>query len=305
MNDVKNRIAEREAVKKKFNGRKKLNCKIQVRYKENLEREYQRVINAYYDLLLKVLLNTTRNLFVGREPLQEAQSGFRVDGFKDNLINLIRRLFRKAGNEFHSKEQEFNLSKRIDKIANITKRLSTEDWKREVSRTLGINILDDYYDGEFYRERLKLWTDENTGLISTLPEEALGEMQNIVENGFLNGKSNRDIVKEIQERFNSSRNKARFYAVDQLAKLNASITKQQQTECGVEEYIWSSSKDQRVRERHEQLDGTKHRWDTPPIVDEQTGRRAHPGEDYRCRCVALPVFNIETLDIPVDINIRR
>lgn len=305
MNDVKNRIAEREAVKKKFNGRKKLNCKIQVRYKENLEREYQRVINAYYDLLLKVLLNTTKNLFVGREPLQEAQSGFRVDGFKDNLINLIRRLFRKAGNEFHSKEQEFNLSKRIDKIANITKRLSTEDWKREVSRTLGINILDDYYDGEFYRERLKLWTDENTGLISTLPEEALGEMQNIVENGFLNGKSNRDIVKEIQERFNSSRNKARFYAVDQLAKLNASITKQQQTECGVEEYIWSSSKDQRVRERHEQLDGTKHRWDTPPIVDEQTGRRAHPGEDYRCRCVALPVFNLETLDIPVDINIRR
>ena len=187
---------------------------------------------------------------------------------------------------------------------NLTKRLSTEDWKREVSRTLGINILDDYYSGEFYREQLKLWADENASLISTLPEEVLGEMQAIVEDGFLNGRSNRDIVKEIQERFNVSRNKARFYAVDQLAKLNASITQQQQTECGVEEYIWSSSKDQRVRERHAQLDGTKHRWDTPPIVDEKTGRRAHPGEDYRCRCVALPVFNIETLNIPADIKIK-
>ena len=304
MNDVKNRIAVREAVKKKFNGQQKLNCKIQVRYKENLEREYQRVINAYYDLLLKVLLNTTRLLFIGQGPLQEAQSGFRVDGFKENLINLIRRMFRKAGDDFHKEEQSFHLSQKIDKIGSLAKRLSTEDWKREVSKTLGINILDDYFSGEFYRERLKLWTDENASLISTLPEEVLGEMQDIVEDGFLNGRSNRDIVKEIQERFNVSRNKARFYAVDQLAKLNASITQQQQTDCGVEEYIWSSSKYQRVRERHAQLDGTKHRWDTPPIVDEKTGRRAHPGEDYRCRCVALPVFNLETLDIPAEIKIK-
>lgn len=305
MGYLENRIAIRDAVKKNFNGRQKLNCKIQIRYKENLEREYQRVINAYYDLLLKVLLNTTKMLFASSEPLQEAQSGFRVDSFKDNLVNLIRRLFRKAGDDFHAKEQAFNLSDRIDKIGNLSKRLSTEDWKRAVSKTLGVNVLDDYYSGEFYRERLKLWTDENASLISTLPEEVLGEMQNIVEDGFLNGRSNRDIVKDIQERFNVSRNKARFYAADQLSKLNASITHQQQTECGVEEYIWSSSKDHRVRERHAQLDGTKHRWDTPPIVDEKTGRRAHPGEDYRCRCVALPVFNLETLDIPVDVKIRR
>ena len=104
MNDARNRVAVKEAVKKKFNGRQKLNCKIQVRYKENLEREYQRVINAYYDLLLKVLLNTTRLLFIGQEPLQEAQAGFRTDGFKDNLVNLIRRLFRKAGDDFHNEE---------------------------------------------------------------------------------------------------------------------------------------------------------------------------------------------------------
>ena len=127
MNDVKNRLAVREAVKKKFNGRQKLNCKIQVRYKENLEREYQRVINAYYDLLLKVLLNTTRLLFIGQGPLQEAQSGFRVDGFKENLINLIRRMFRKAGDDFHKEEQSFHLSQKIDKIGSLAKRLSSID----------------------------------------------------------------------------------------------------------------------------------------------------------------------------------
>ena len=304
MNDVNERIEMRDAVKKKFGGKKKLTCKLRARYKESVEREYQRVINAYYDILLKVLLNTTRTLFAGPMPLQEAQSGFRVDGFKDDLVNLIRRIFRKASNDSHTQEQAFDLAGKIDKIGKLSKRLTTEEWRREVSKTLGINILDDYYSGEFYREQLKLWSDENASLISTLPEEVLGEMQGIVENGFLNGKSNRDIVREIQARFNVSRNQARFYAVDQLAKLNAAITQQQQTECGVEEYIWSSSKDQRVRERHAQLDGTKHRWDTPPIVDDKTGRRAHPGEDYRCRCVALPVFNLETLDIPAKVKFK-
>lgn len=304
MNDVAERNELRNTVKKKFGGKKKLPCKLRARYKESVEREYQRVINAYYDVLLKVLLNTTRTLFAGPMPLQEAQSGFRFDGFKEDLVNLIRRIFRKARNDFHTKEQDFNLSGKIDKIGNLSKRLTTEEWRREVSKTLGINILDDYYSGEFYREQLKLWTDENVSLISTLPEEVFDEMQDIVENGLLNGKSNRDIVREIQERFNVSRNQARFYAVDQIAKLNAAITHQQQTECGVEEYIWSSSRDQRVRERHAQLDGTKHRWDTPPIVDTKTGRRAHPGEDYRCRCVALPVFNIETIKLPWEIKIK-
>lgn len=170
--------------------------------------------------------------------------------------------------------------------------------------TIVLKLIDDYYSGEFYHDQLRLWIDDNVGLISTLPDELLDEMQNIVEDGFLNGKSNRNIVKSIQERFGVSRSKARFYATDQLSKLNASITQQQQTECGVEEYVWSSSKDQRVRDRHRQLDGTKHRWDDPPIVDYRTGRRAHPGEDYRCRCVALPVFNIENLTLPWEIKIK-
>lgn len=226
------------------------------------------------------------------------------DNAKDDFLAFIRKVFGRARDDFHGREQQFNLRDKVERIGNITTRLSEREWKRVVEKTLGINILDDYYSGEFYREQLHIWIDENVGLISTLPDELLGEMQGIVEEGFLNGRSNRDIVRDIQERFGVSRNKARFYATDQLSKLNADITRQQQTECGVEEYVWSSSRDQRVRDRHAQLDGTKHRWDTPPIVDVKTGRRAHPGEDYRCRCVALPVFNIEGIKLPWEIKIK-
>lgn len=305
MNDMIQRQALRDAVKKRFRKSSALKSKVKLHYKENLEREYKRVIDAYYAILLEALQSTLEILFAAPMPVQDAHSEYRLDDYKSDFIDLIRQAFKRAGKTFHDKEQLFGLQEKIDKMAQLTKKLSVSEWKRTVSKTLGINILDDYYDGEFYREQLKRWVDENVNLISTLPDESLDEMQSIVEEGFLEGKSNRDIVKDIQERYGASRNKARFWAVDQLAKLNASIAQQQQTECGVEEYEWSSSRDARVRDRHRELDGTVQRWDTPPIVDEKTGRRAHPGEDYRCRCVAIPIFKFETLDIPVDIKINQ
>lgn len=304
MNDVEKRQAARDAVRRKFKRSSTLKSKVKIRYKENLEREYQRVIDGYYAILLDAIQSTLKDLFAAPMPVQGVHSGYRLDDYKSDFINLIRQAFKKAGKAFHDREQLFGLQEKIDKMARLSKKLSVEDWKRTVSKTLGINILDDYYDGEFYREQLRRWVDENVSLISTLPDESLDEMQDIVEEGFLAGKSNRDIVKDIQERYKVSRSKARFYAVDQLAKLNASIAQQQQTECGVEEYEWSSSRDARVRERHRELDGTIHRWDDPPVVDERTGRRAHPGEDYRCRCVAIPIFKLETLDIPIDVKIK-
>lgn len=34
-------------------------------------------------------------------------------------------------------------------------------------------------------------------------------------------------------------------------------------------------------------------------MDERTGRRCHPGQDYQCRCFARPVFNQTTLNLPI------
>lgn len=305
MNDVVSLNALREVVQKRFKDKKKIASKVRVRYKENVEREYKRVIDAYYNILFDCLQSIIETLINSPESIQEPYSGFRVDDRKSDFINYIRSAFRKAKSDFRDKTDKFGLQKKIDKLGKLTKRLSNDEWKRVVQKTLGINILDDYYSGEFYREQLQRWTDENVNLISTLPDDALGEMQSIVEEAFKNGSSGRDMVKEIRKKFNASRSNAEFYAADQMAKLNAAITRQQQTECGVEEYVWSTSKDQRVRERHRELEGTTHRWDDPPIVDKKTGRRAHPGEDYRCRCVALPVFNLETLDIPTSVNFKQ
>ena len=56
------------------------------------------------------------------------------------------------------------------------------------------------------------------------------------------------------------------------------------------EYIWRTSEDERVCESHRALDGTKHRYDHPPVVDRKRGRTANPGNDFQCRCAMESVI---------------
>ena len=159
--------------------------------------------------------------------------------------------------------------------------------------------------GEFFRNALARWTDTNVGLIKTVPQSTLTEMRNIVQDSWQRGLLNQDISKRINDSYDISKRRAQFWARDQMAKLNADLAQQQQKDAGVEEYVWSTSGDERVRGnpaglwpqgRHYELDGKRFSWADPPEV--APGRHCHPGEDYNCRCVALPVFNLPGLSLP-------
>lgn len=72
--------------------------------------------------------------------------------------------------------------------------------------------------------------------------------------------------------------------------LGSRVNRRLQRAAGVTEYIWRTRRDWRVRPDHQDLDDTIQDWAHPPVVDMRTGRRAHPGEDFLCRCVAIPVL---------------
>lgn len=74
-----------------------------------------------------------------------------------------------------------------------------------------------------------------------------------------------------------------------MLKANAKLNEDRQKEAGVERYIWSAGADDRVRPMHRDLDGKTFRWDDPPITNPQ-GDRNHPGQDYQCRCGAIPLM---------------
>lgn len=297
MNEAIRQQILQDAVQKKFKGRQKLPSKVKPIYPEGVEREFQRVTNAYMRLLNKVMKQHLPE--IREAAARERELNRHQDGISD-LMKVISKAFSEMREELEHSEAKFGLRDKLENLANMTRKLSVQEWKRAVSATLGLDILDDYYLGEFYRQQIQLWIDENVALIKSIQSEAFTDMQNIVSTGFTSGKTVTSIVKDIQHTYGNSRSSARLLARDQLAKLNGEITKQQQLDAGVTEYIWSDSGDGKVREGHKRLNGKRCRWDDPPIVTEpgKPVRRCHPGQDYLCRCVALPVFDISTIDIP-------
>ena len=295
VNDIAHKQMVQNALAKKFGGHERLLCKYDAKYPKQAEREFQRVTNAYVRLLNELL---KRYLPEIRDAARLEREGVRHDDTSD-LIAKVKVIFSKMGEELEHLTVGFGLYEKIEAMAKLTRKLSIKEWKQAVKATLGIDLLDDYYTGELYREMMRKWVEDNVGLIKTIPQENLGKMRDIVLNGYMNGETTTSIVKKIQKVYSTGRRHAQLLARDQIAKLNSNITQQQQRDAGVEEYIWSTSGDSRVRESHRKLNGKRFRWDNPPVVDEKTGRRCHPGEDYECRCVPRPVFNRRTVDLPM------
>lgn len=144
---------------------------------------------------------------------------------------------------------------------------------------------------------IEAWATKNAGLIRKLQPEAISDMQRMVFRGVADGTTTSDLSKQIKARFGVDDRKADFWARDQVSKLNGNITAAKQKSLGVEEYVWVTSGDERVRPTHRANNGKRFRWDTPPPV---TG---HPGHDYNDRCTAravLPGDTAESLQAEAD-----
>lgn len=286
--------AVQAAVKKKFRGHTTLKSKAIPAYPQNAERAYKTLTSEYMglyeDVLKKHMPALKRALeFYGGKRFDDDETPMQPD----EIFTLIEE-------ELKRKLTGFNVLAKIRRVAEMSTKLSIEDWRRMCQTTLGINILEDYYKGDFFKQAIGDWVQSNVDLITTQPKDSLEKMRGIVREGFFDGRRPEVIAKDINASYTTSKQHAKMIARDQTAKLNGQITQAQQKDAGVKEYIWDTSRDRRVRPSHRKLHGKKFRWDEPPIVDEKTGRRCHPGEDYQCRCVAIPVFSIEGVaEIPV------
>lgn len=304
MNNTQLQEASKKAAKSKFHGHPTLKSRVIPKYPDTAEREFQRITNAYVKLLHAELKQRLPELM--DEYKRERHGDSRYDDARD-LERLVRKMFQDIATALEQKLDKFNLVDRVSSIAKMTKNTSLKEWKRVVHDTLGIDLLSDYYNASFYDEYLRRWIDDNVLKIKSIPQTTLDEMREIILTGYRNGRPIRAIQREIQEAYNVTKNRARALARDQVSSLNSQISQAQQRDAGVTEYIWSTSKDSRVRDCHAELEGKTFSWDNPPEMWYETksrgivytGRHCHPGEDFLCRCVAIPKFNFEKLSIPM------
>lgn len=263
------------------------------------EREYIRLTNSYMELLkdelekelpkIKVIYKENRD--------KDADSGIHTDSI-DDLEIAITTVINTIAHNLQEKILKFSLFQKLEAMANLNRKLTVREWKKAVKATLGINIREDYYLGNFYADQLEKWVSENVDLIKTIPKDTLDKMKDIIYDGYSHGRSTTRMVRDIQRAYGVSKRKAQAIARDQTAKLNGEIQRFQQMDAGIESYTWCTCGDERVRESHRALNGKIFSWNEPPLNSD--GRRCHPGEDYNCRCIGRPVFKKIGMNLPIE-----
>jgi SPP1 gp7 family putative phage head morphogenesis protein len=168
--------------------------------------------------------------------------------------------------------------------AQETSRFNFRQVRAQLRSVLGIDV---FFNEPRLQSALDDFAEQNVALIKTVPAKYFEDIERVVRSGFRSGRRASDISAELTERFNVAKSRADLIARDQINKLNANLTRDRQQALGIADYIWRTSRDERVRATHIRLEGTRQSWDNPPVVG---SRRLHPGEDFRCRCTAEPII---------------
>ncbi len=168
-----------------------------------------------------------------------------------------------------------------DTVGDQVNTWNDKEWQKQLRAAFGVNIVQ---REPFITPALNSFTRENVSLIKKMDTDMLDSIEGVMQRGFRDGKSSINIAKDIEQRVDVTRSKARFIARDQVGKLNGQLTGLRQNNLGIKTYIWRTSEDERVRTTHKSKNNNKYRWDTPPAT---TG---HPGADFQCRCYAEPDF---------------
>ncbi len=135
----------------------------------------------------------------------------------------------------------------------------------------------------------KAWGDNLELYITKWADTNILKLRQEITSNSLVGHRAENMVKSIQSNYNTSKAKAKFLARQETSLLMSKMREERYKDAGVTKYKWSTSHDERVRPLHKKVNGKVFTWNTPPIVGEN-GERLNPGEDFNCRCIAIPIL---------------
>lgn len=240
---------------------------------------------SYYQAL-RPIIKSAKNLvdrFVVpklKKVRTDAESG--IEGIPDTAVDLT---VPDLANGFFKAFSDDTLATLPRKAGIGLSRFQKMQFMRQVQAALGVQpqLAEPWLDA-----KIEEFTKRNVALIKTIPQNYFDRVSQAVTEGNLAGRRPDDIEDDLDDIYEAADNHGLLIAKDQSNKFFADLNETRQIALGVEEYDWIGVEDERERDSHVDLEGTRHSWDDPPEVD---GEAANPGEPILCRCQAFPVFD--------------
>ena len=142
------------------------------------------------------------------------------------------------------------------------------------------------------QEAMAATIEQQVGLIRTIPQEFLSDVQGLVMRSVQTGRDIGTLTTDLHQRYDITRRRAAFIARDQNSKATATLTRVRQSEAGITKARWLHSAAGK-KPRPEHVAFSKGRLGGP-IYDVAKGaylenRWTWPGYEINCRCVSVPV----------------
>ena len=177
-----------------------------------------------------------------------------------------------------------DLQARLKSIGRYIDGINSKEFSEVMHSVIGVDVSGSVPN---YRQLMDMWTNTNAGLIKKLEAEHLSTVATLSRDAVMSGSSVKTLAEQIAAKCKTTMSHAMLIAVDQTGKLNGNLTEQRQTSCGIEEYIWETAHDSRVRPEHRARNNHVFKW-SDPAWD------GPPGQAIRCRCVALPIIDTDS-----------
>ena len=183
-----------------------------------------------------------------------------------------------AEETFFKKWTRARMSTLVRPVAEETEKFQATQLNKQMRSAVGVDVV----GSEPWLERaIDEFTAENVALIRSIPTRFFDDLETHLKREIADGARWEELAGIVEERYSVSQSRADLIARDQVGKFYGDLNRVRQGDLGITGFLWRTMRDNRVREEHEERDGERYDWKSPP--DGET-----PGEPVLCRCYADP-----------------
>ena len=213
---------------------------------------------------------------------------------EDDYINSLIEVLASIAGERIEERAKILATRFVNKVHYQNKTQFTRNFKNAFDIDLSSII-----EKEVLGDTLSIAIQQNVDLITSIKNDFINDIGSNVFTNYKKGFRHSELINEIRARGNVSYSRAKLIARDQTAKVNADFNEERNKKLGFDVYKWKGTGDERERDSHMVLNNMLCKYSDPTVYSDDDGKTwkkrksiggfiGKCGEDYQCRCLAIP-----------------